>query len=136
MKNEVCAAPIKWIIMNLTWYFLAFIIGMLPRVQMSIYEKLNKSRARLAHASLFRFLIAVAAMVLYLPFSMESIECAESKWALLLYRAGSVLCASGFIFVPMLVLPHLGLPVTFSLVVAGQLAISVLTDHFSQLFRK
>jgi uncharacterized membrane protein YdcZ (DUF606 family) len=109
---------------------------MLPQMQMSIFEKLNKSRARLAHASLFRFLVAVAAMVLYLPFFMESMECAESKWALLLYRAGGVLCACSFICVPMLVLPHLGLPVTFSLMVAGHLAISVLTDHFSHLFRK
>jgi transporter family-2 protein len=77
------------------------------------------------------FIVAALALVLYLPFSKETLSWAGLKSASILSLIGGGVLGTVFITSTTIALPRLGMALTFGLVVAGQVVISVLLDHFN-----
>ena len=72
-------------------------------------------------------------MALYVPFTKETFSWQLLKGSTLISVLGGGIIGAFFITASMLALPKLGMALTFGLVVAGQVMISVLLDHFNIL---
>jgi transporter family-2 protein len=119
--------------MKLTWYILVFICGALLPLQMGFNNKLARSLESPAYASLIAFIVGALAMTLYIPFSKESVSWVGIKSASFLTLLCGGVFGAIYITATMLALPRIGLALTFGLVVAGQVIIAVLLDHFNIL---
>lgn len=113
--------------MKIAWLLAVFICGALLPLQGGLNAKLAKSIDSPIYASMICFIVGAIAMALYLPFTKETFSMPNN----LTYVLGGGLIGAVFITVSMLALPQLGMALTFGLVVAGQVIISVLLDHFN-----
>lgn len=115
--------------MKIVWLLAVFICGALLPLQGGLNAKLAKSIDSPIYASMICFIVGALAMAVYVPFTKETFTMPNN----LTYILGGGLIGAVFITVSMLALPRLGMALTFGLVVAGQVIISVLLDHFSIL---
>ena len=119
--------------MKFIWIGIVFFCGALLPVQAGLNAKLGKSLESPAYSSLICFFVGALTMVLYLPFSRENLHLQtlrSTPWPTLL---GGGLTGAVFITATMLSLPRLGMALTFSLVVAGQMIVAVALDHLGIL---
>ena len=120
---------------KIIWIIMAFLSGAFLPIQAGLNAKLGKAAASPVYASLISFIISAAALVLYLLLTRETFSWAGLKTAPLYIWAGGVLGAF-YVTVIILSFPKLGPGLTFGLVVAGQMCISLLLDHFNILVAK
>jgi len=109
---------------------LVFLCGALLPLQGGLNAKLAKSMASPVYASMICFIVGAIAMALYLQFTKETFSWQLFKGSALISVLGGGIIGAIFITASMLALPRLGIGLTFGLVVAGQVIISVLLDHF------
>lgn len=119
--------------MKLAWLLIVFICGALLPVQGGLNAKLAKSMASPVYASMICFIVGALTMALYLPFTKETFSWQLFKGSAVISVLGGGVVGALFITASMLALPKLGMALTFGLVVAGQVIISVLLDHFNIL---
>lgn len=119
--------------MKIAWLLLVFFCGALLPVQGGLNAKLAKSMASPVYASMICFIVGALTMALYLPFTKESFSWQLFKGSTVVSVLGGGVIGALFITASMLALPKLGMALTFGLVVAGQVIISVLLDHFHML---
>ncbi|HQW85509.1 MAG TPA: DMT family transporter [Ferruginibacter sp.] len=117
------------------WIILAFLSGTFLPIQAGLNSKLGKAGASPIYASLISFIIGVAALTLYVILTKETFSWAGLKTAPAYAWVGGVLGAF-YVTVIILSFPKLGPGLTFGLVVAGQMCISVLLEHFNILVEK
>jgi transporter family-2 protein len=84
------------------------------------------------HASLISFLVGAAALFMYIQLTRQSIQLGGLKSAPLYLWSGGLLGAF-YVTVILLAFPKIGPALTFGLVVAGQMTISLVLDHFNVL---
>lgn len=120
-------------IMKLAWIIIVFIGGALLPLQTGLNARLGKSIDSPIYASMFSFVVGTLAVGFYLPFAKESISWTGLKSASIYLWLGGGIIGAFFITASMLALPRIGMALTFGLIVAGQVIVSVLLDHFGLL---
>jgi bacterial/archaeal transporter family-2 protein len=119
--------------MKLTWLIIVFICGALLPLQTGLNAKLAKSIDSPIYASMFSFIVGAITIAIYLQFTKETITWTGLKSASIYSWIGGGLTGAIFITGTTLALPRIGMALTFGLVVAGQVVIAVLLDHFKIL---
>lgn len=115
--------------MKLFWIFLAFISGAFLPIQAGLNGRLGKSIDSPVYAALISFLVGILTILVYImvtrqQFSWEGLKTVP-PYAWLGGALGAV-----FVTAIIQIIPHIGIALTFGLVVAGQMIIAVIMDHF------
>jgi len=119
--------------MKLAWYIVVFICGALLPFQAGLNTRLGKSIESPVYASMFSFIVGALVVAIYLQFTKESITWEGLKSASIYSWLGGGITGAIFITATMIALPRIGMALTFGLVVAGQVIIAVLLDHYNIL---
>ena len=119
--------------MKFAWLIIVFISGALLPFQAGLNARLGKSIASPIYASMFSFIVGAISVAIYLQFTKETITWSGVKSASIFSVLGGGITGAIFITATMLALPRIGMALTFGLVVAGQVVVAVLLDHFKIL---
>ena len=117
---------------KLIWIALAFLSGTFLPIQGGLNARLGKAIESPVQASMVSFIVGAAALVLYVIVSGQSISWAGVKTAPPYVWLGGLLGAF-YVTVIVMAFPRLGPGLTFGLVIAGQMIVSVLLEHFNVL---
>ncbi len=117
---------------KLLWIAMALAAGSALPIQGGINTKLGKTLASPLHAALISFSIGAAGLFVYCWLIKQTVTWTGLKQLPLGYWAGGVLGAF-YVSSVILVFPKLGPGLTFSLVVAGQMFVALLLEHFNLL---
>jgi bacterial/archaeal transporter family-2 protein len=111
------------------WIIMAFLAGSFLPIQAAMNSKLAKTGGSPVHASMISFVIGAVALVIYILLTSQNISWKGIKEAPTYAWAGGILGAF-YVTVIVLAFPKIGPGLTFGLVVAGQLLISMLMEHY------
>lgn len=114
------------------WIVLVFAAGAMLPVQAGLNNLMGKALASPSWAVLISFFVGTLAMLIYVAITKQGLAWQNFKDVPKVTWVAGVL---GAIYVTSVVLafPKLGAALTFGLIVAGQLTISLLLDHFKIL---
>ncbi|HRD57568.1 MAG TPA: DMT family transporter [Ferruginibacter sp.] len=118
--------------MKFTWMFIAFLSGAVLPIQAGLNTKLGKSIESPVFAALISFLVGTLTIGLYILFSKQTISIAGLKSAPMHVWLGGILGAF-YVTALVTIFPKIGPALTFGLIVAGQMFIAILLDHFNIL---
>lgn len=114
------------------WIIMVFVAGSFLPIQAGLNARLSKSIQNPIYASLVSFVVGTVALALYILFSKQQLSVPGFKSAPgYVYIAGAL--GAFYIAAVILAFPRIGPALTFSLLVAGQMIISVLLAHFNIL---
>jgi len=118
--------------MKITWIILALLSGMFLPIQAGLNSRLGKTIESPVHASLISFIVGAIAIAVYSVTTRQHVLWIGLKTAPPYLWLGGIL---GAIYVTVIILafPRIGPALTFGLVVAGQMIMSVMLDHFNVL---
>lgn len=114
--------------MKTFFIFLTILAGCVLPFQGSINGRLGKSIDSPVFASLISFLIGTIALLIYGLTTHSPLRLQSLKQIPLYEWTGGILGAF-YVLVVVLMLPRLGTALTFSLIVAGQMVVSMWLDH-------
>lgn len=114
------------------WIALTLLSGAVLPIQAGLNSRLAKAAQSPLYAALFSFLVGTVGLVLYILFTRQSISWSGVREAPLYMWTGGLLGAL-YITVMILAFPRLGPGLTFGLIVAGQMMVSVLLEHYNVL---
>jgi bacterial/archaeal transporter family-2 protein len=117
---------------KIIWILLAFLSGAVLPIQAGLNSRLGKAAASPVYASLFSFLVGALGLVTYILITRQTFSWSGVKEAPGYFWLGGLLGAF-YVTVVLLAFPKLGPGLTFGLLVAGQMMISVLLEHFNVL---
>lgn len=117
---------------KIIWITLAFLSGALLPIQAGLNAKLGKAAESPFYASMLSFAVGTLGLITYILITKQSISWAGVKEAPLQVWMGGLLGAF-YVTVIILAFPKLGPGLTFGLVVAGQMIISMILEHFNIL---
>lgn len=108
---------------------MAFAAGLILPIQAGMNSRLAKAAGSPLHASMISFIVGVVSLVLYIlvvfqPVSWKGVRDAP------LYAWGGGLLGAFYVTVIVFAFPRIGPGLTFGLVVAGQLLVSMLMEHY------
>jgi transporter family-2 protein len=115
-----------------TWIIVALLSGAFLPIQAGLNTRLGKSLENPVYASLISFIVGALSVGAYILISRQQVSWAGLKAAPWYVYVGGVLGAF-YVTAIVLAFPRIGPALTFGLVIAGQMAISVLLDHFNIL---
>jgi len=111
------------------WIAITFIAGVILPLQAGINTKLGKAVSSPAMASLLSFMVGLLAMLVYIIVTQQSYSLKGLKDAPPHAWLGGILGAF-YVTVIILAFPKIGPGLTFGLVVAGQLLLSIIMEHY------
>lgn len=114
------------------WIVMAFLAGAFLPIQAGLNNKLAKTGGSPVHASMISFAVGVVALIVYILLTSQNVSWKGIRDAPTYAWAGGILGAF-YVTVIVLAFPKIGPGFTFGLVVAGQLLISMLIEHFQLL---
>lgn len=117
---------------KLIWIFLTLLAGAFLPIQAGLNARLGKAADSPVYAAMFSFLVGALGLILYILLTRQTISWAGVKAAPLSLWVGGLLGAF-YVTVIVLAFPRLGPGLTFGLVVAGQMVISLMLEHFNIL---
>lgn len=117
---------------KIIWIFLAFLSGAFLPIQAGLNSKLGKAVASPVYASMLSFVVGMLGLIAYILLTGQSVSWAGIKDVPAYVWLGGLLGAF-YVTVIILAFPVLGPGLTFGLVVAGQMTISILLEHFNVL---
>ena len=117
---------------NFFWILMAFASGAFLPVQAGLNTRLGKATGNAVYASLISFLVGALALVLYIVATRQQGTLAGLRSAALIDWGGGIIGAF-YVTVIILAFPKIGPALTFGLVVAGQMIMSVVLDHSNTL---
>jgi transporter family-2 protein len=117
---------------KLTWIVLTLLAGALLPIQAGLNAKLGKAAASPSYAALISFLVGTLGLIIYILVTGQTLSWTGLKNAPVYTWFGGLLGAF-YITVMVLAFPQLGPGLTFGLIVAGQMLVSVLLDHYNVL---
>jgi transporter family-2 protein len=118
--------------MKYIWIIMALLSGAFLPIQGGINSRLGKEIASPVHASLISFLVGAVVLFAYTLVMRQPVQISGLKNAPLYLWSGGLLGAF-YVTVIILAFPKIGPALTFGLVVAGQMIISIILDHFNIL---
>jgi len=118
--------------MKITWIIVALISGAFLPIQAGLNTRLGKAIESPVNASLISFLVGASGVFLYSILTKQHVAWSGLRTAPAFVWIGGLL---GAFYVTSIILafPKIGPAMTFGLVVAGQMIMSVLLDHFNIL---
>lgn len=117
---------------KILWIALAFISGAFLPIQAGLNSKLGKAVANPVYGSLISFIVGAVGLIVYIIITRQTISLAGLKDTPGYVWLGGLLGAF-YVTIIILAFPKLGPGLTFGLVVAGQMTLSVLLEHFNVL---
>lgn len=117
---------------KLTWIVLTLLAGAFLPIQAGLNAKLGKAAASPLYAALISFLVGTLGLIIYILITGQTVSWTGLKNAPVYIWFGGLLGAF-YITVMVLAFPQLGPGLTFGLIVAGQMLVSVLLDHYNVL---
>lgn len=117
---------------KIIWIVLAFLSGAFLPIQAGLNSKLGKSVENPVYASMISFVVGTLGLIVYILITKQTVSFAGLKEAPNYVWLGGLLGAF-YVTVIILAFPVLGPGLTFGLVVAGQMVISMLLEHFNIL---
>lgn len=114
------------------WIIIAFVAGAFLPIQAGLNFKLGKSIESPVHSSMISFFVGMIAVLAYILITKQPVNYAGLKTAPSYVWVAGVLGAF-YVTAVILAFPRIGPALTFGLVVAGQMIISVWLDHFNIL---
>ncbi len=118
--------------MKFTWIIMALLSGAFLPIQAGLNTRLGKAIESPVHASLISFVIGAFAVFLYSLLTKQQVAWMALKETPAWFFLGGILGAF-YVTAIILAFPRIGPALTFGLVVAGQMIISVILDHFNVL---
>ncbi len=119
--------------MKLILLFIALIAGMMTPLQAGLNGKMGRVIGDPVYAALISFLVGTIGLLCYAI--VTRVEFASIRHAVnihwTIWSAG--LLGAFYVTAVIIIAPKLGATLTFSLIIAGQLAMSVFLDHFGLL---
>ena len=113
---------------KLIWILLVFLAGAFLPIQAGLNSRLGKAAESAVWASTFSFVVGTVALALYILLTRQTVS-----WSGVREAPGYVWVAGlmGAFYVTIIVLafPRLGPGLTFGLIVAGQMLLSVVLEH-------
>lgn len=113
---------------KIIWILLAFLSGTFLPIQAGLNSRLGKAAESPVYASMFSFVVGTIGLLIYIILTRQSISWVGVKDAQGYLWLGGLLGAF-YVTVIILAFPKLGPGLTFGLVVAGQMIVSVLLEH-------
>lgn len=114
------------------WIALAFLSGAFLPIQAGLNAKLGKAAESPVYASMLSFAVGTLGLITYILITKQSMSWAGVGEAPAHIWLGGLLGAF-YVTVIILAFPKLGPGLTFGLVVAGQMIISIILEHFNIL---
>lgn len=118
--------------MKVLWIIVAFLSGVFLPIQAGVNIRLGKSIASPIYAAMLSFLVGALTLLLYIAITKQPVTWEGIKTAPANAWLGGALGAF-FVTGTMLAFSRIGPALTFGLVVAGQMVIAVMFDHFNIL---
>ena len=118
--------------MKITWIILALLSGAFLPIQGGLNSRLGKTIESPFHASLLSFVVGAITIILYCLITRQHVLWTGLKTTPAYLWSGGILGAF-YVTAIILAFPRIGPALTFGLVVAGQMIMSVLLDHFNVL---
>ncbi len=110
------------------WIFLVCLAGAFLPIQAGMNSQLGKAAGSPVWASTFSFLVGTVGLMLYILITRQTVSWAGVKEAPgYVWVAG--LMGAFYVTIIILAFPRLGPGLTFGLIVAGQMIISVVLEH-------
>ena len=113
---------------KLIWILLALLCGAFLPIQAGLITRLGKMIESPMYASLFSFVVGTVALLAYIIITRQSFSWAGAKEVPGYLWTGGLLGAF-YISMIILIFPQLGPGLTFGLIVAGQMVVSVILEH-------
>lgn len=120
---------------KIIWIVLVFIAGSLLPIQAGLNTRIGKEIQSPVWASLISFGVGLIAMSVYVLITKQKADFTGISAVPLSYWIAGALGAF-YVTVIVLAFPKIGAALTFGLIVAGQLTISLLLDHFKILVQQ
>jgi len=114
---------------KIIWIILVFLAGTFLPIQAGMNSKLAKTGGSPVYASMISFAVGVITLIVYILITSQNISLKGLKEAPAYAWLGGILGAF-YVTVIILAFPKIGPGLTFGLVVAGQLLISMIMEHF------
>ncbi len=114
---------------KMIWAIMALVAGAFLPIQAGMNSKLAKAGGSPYHASMISFAVGVLALALFILFTSKGVSWRGMREAPAYAWAGGILGAF-YVTIIVLAFPRIGPGLTFGLVVAGQLLLSMLMEHF------
>jgi len=112
---------------------MALLLGAILPLQATINTRLSKLVGGSVASAFVSFSVGTIALLLYLvitrQFSLHEIPFRQSSWWMWIGGLLGAFFVAGIV----VLLPRLGVALSFSLVIAGQMAVAILFDHFGWL---
>lgn len=117
----------KWL-----WIIMAFFSGAVLPIQAGLNSKMGKGVGNPVYAALISFIVGAIGLTLYILFTKQQVSWTGiSRMPAYVWTGG--LLGAFYVTAIVVLFPQLGPALTFGLVVAGQMLISVLLEHFNIL---
>lgn len=113
---------------KLLWILLALLSGAFLPVQAGINAKLGRAAASPVYASLISFIVGTIGLLAYILLTRQTVSLSGLREAPSYTWIGGLLGAF-YVTVIILAFPKLGPGLTFGLIVAGQMLVSVILEH-------
>jgi len=114
------------------WIILAFISGAILPIQGAVNSKLGKAVASPLYASLISFLVGAVGLALYILATRQTFSLTALRTAPIYVWIGGLLGAF-YVTAVIVLFPRLGPGLTFGLLVAGQMTLAAILEHFNIL---
>jgi bacterial/archaeal transporter family-2 protein len=114
------------------WIILTLFSGAFLPIQAGLNSRLGRAVESPLYASLFSFVVGTIALMIYILVTGQTLSWAGVTKAPAYLWIGGLLGAF-YIAVTMQAFPVLGPGLTFGLIVAGQMIVSLILDHFNVL---
>lgn len=114
------------------WILLTFVAGAFLPIQAGLNARMGKAAGNPVYASMLSFAVGTLALLVYIAVTRQSASWAGIKAAPPSLWVGGLLGAF-YVTVIVLAFPKLGPGLTFGLIVAGQMIISLLLEHYNIL---
>lgn len=117
---------------KIIWILLAFLSGVFLPIQAGMNTRMGKLSGNPVYGSLISFVVGTIALLLYVVATRQTVSWSGLKEAPAYVWLGGLLGAF-YVTVIILAFPKLGPGLTFGLVVAGQMVMSVFLEHYNIL---
>src|SRR6478736_5675704 len=117
---------------KLLWISFAFLAGAFLPIQAALNTKLGKAAESPIHASMLSFIVGAFGLITYIFITRQDVSWSSLKEAPVYAWMGGLLGAF-YVTVIIFAFSKLGPGLTFGLVVAGQMIVSILMEHFNIL---
>lgn len=117
---------------KLIWIILALLSGAVLPIQAGLNARLGTAAQSPVYASAISFVVGTIALILYIAITRQTISLTGIREIPFYIWLGGLLGAF-YVTAIVLLFPKLGPGLTFGLVVAGQMIVSVVLDHYNIL---